>query len=271
VWLLDFGPTRQFPGDILLSRAGKSRHPLDPALDDASRRNFLVRCCQGASATLFPITLRGLALPFSFCFDAPTAVASGEEFHLQPHYRAQRPLDAILLKTRAGLDSFITEKYHDQIAAILAEWSSGLLRSPQELQAVEKVLAPDFLGSSMRPVESRLVRSSSGIEVSQNKFGTPAKLGKEAFAQELRSAMAAFAKVVTAEFQVTAITASLAARWILGSRVGVVYFRRQRISDQQMGGARGNTQPLCLSGFSGYCLVSFGRQCVVFCTDVARR
>jgi tetratricopeptide (TPR) repeat protein/peroxiredoxin len=184
--------------------------------------------------------LRGIALPFSLCFDAPTAVASGEEFHLQPHYRAQRPLDAILLKTRASLDSFITEKYHDQIAAILAEWSSGLLRSPEELQAVEKVLAPDFLGSSMQPVESRLVRSSSGIEISQNKFGTQAKLGKEAFAQELRSAMAAFAKVVTAEFQVTAITASLASpaqsprqvrtrvRYdLVGS--GSAFFREQRV------------------------------------------
>ncbi|MBZ5571050.1 MAG: hypothetical protein LAO09_04125, partial [Acidobacteriia bacterium] len=64
---------------------------------------------------LIPAGLRGLALPPS-----PDAT-----FHLHPHYRAQRPLDATLLKTRAGLDEFITEKYADQIAATLAEWSAG--------------------------------------------------------------------------------------------------------------------------------------------------
>jgi len=63
-----------------------------------------------------------------------------------------RPLDALRLKTQAGLDDFVTEKYADQIAAILARWSSGLLQSPQDVGAVEKVLLPNFSGSSPRPV-----------------------------------------------------------------------------------------------------------------------
>ena len=134
----------------------------------------------------------------------------GGELHLQPHYRAQGPLDSTLVKTEAGLDAFVTEKYHDQIAAILREWSASLLRSPQELRAVETVLAPDFSGSSLRPVDSRLVRSGSGIEVSQSKFTTQARLGKDAFSRDLRSAMGVFAKLVTAEFQVTAIASSSA-------------------------------------------------------------
>jgi tetratricopeptide (TPR) repeat protein/peroxiredoxin len=84
------------------------------------------------------------------------------------------------------------------------------------------------------------VRSSSGIEISQNKFGIQARLGKEAFAQELRSTLGAFAKVVTAEFQVTAITARPASpaqsprqvrtrvRYdLVGSSSG--FFREQRV------------------------------------------
>jgi hypothetical protein len=62
---------------------------------------------------------------------------SGGEFHLHPHYRAQLPIEATLLKTQAGQDEFITEKYHDQIAAIFAEWSSGLLASPLVLMGLD--------------------------------------------------------------------------------------------------------------------------------------
>ena len=73
------------------------------------------------------------------------------------------PLDATLLKTQAGLDNFVTEKYADQIAAILAEWSSSLLQSPQDMRAIGKVLTSDFSGSSLRPAESRLVLTPTNL------------------------------------------------------------------------------------------------------------
>jgi tetratricopeptide (TPR) repeat protein/peroxiredoxin len=211
VWLLDFGPTGEYPGGTALSRAGKTRHPVDFHLANPSRRNFLVRFCQGASVAMVPASLRSLAFPPFSPFDSPTVPSSGAEFHLHPHYRAQRPLDATLLKTQAGLDDFVTEKYHDQIAAILAEWSSCLLRSPQEVSAVEKVLAPDFSGSSLRPVDSQLVRSGSTLDVHRNKFNPHPNLQREAFLQELRSAMSAFSKMATVEFQVTSIEAGATA------------------------------------------------------------
>ncbi len=117
------------------------------------------------------------------------------------------PLEATLLKTQAGLDEFVTEKYHDQIAAILAEWSAGFLRSPQDAQAVEGALAPDFSGSSFLPVESRLARPGPAVEIRQNKFAREPALAKEAFLADLRSAMASFSALITAEFQVTSIDA----------------------------------------------------------------
>src|SRR5712692_7756751 len=137
---------------------------------DLRRRDFLIRCCQGASAAFLPAGLRGLGWPFLSDFDSADAELSSREFHLHPHYRTPRPLDALLLKTQAGLDDFVTEKYADQIAAICAQWSLGLLQSPQEVQAVEEVLAANFSGASFRPLESRLVRSGPALAIRQNKF-----------------------------------------------------------------------------------------------------
>jgi len=176
---------------------------LDPV--DPSRRDFVVRCCQGASGALVFTGLRGLAFPSLSTLHSRNTVSSDGEFHLHPHYRSQTPLDSTLLKTQAGLDNFVTEKYHGQIAAILAKWSSGLLRSPQDVQEFEKALASDFSASSLRPIESRLLRSGPSLEIRKNKFTPQIAVGKEAFLEELRSALSPFSKIVTAELQVTAI------------------------------------------------------------------
>ena len=186
--------------DAAPSRSSRRR---DPA--DSSRRDFLVKFCQGASAAFIPAGLRGLAFPFAYASNSANLPSCCNNFHLHPHYRAQLPLEATLLKTQAGLDEFVTEKYHDQIAAILAEWRAGLLRSPQDVWRVEKILALDFSGSSFRPVESRLVHSGPAVEVRQNKFAGEPALARDAFLRDLQSAMDSFLAVITAEFQVTSI------------------------------------------------------------------
>jgi tetratricopeptide (TPR) repeat protein len=174
---------------------------------DLRRRNFLIRCCQSASAALIPARLRGLAFPSMFD-SANTPTLKGDAgFHLHPHYRAQMPLDATLLKTQAGLDNFVTEKYQDQIAKILTEWSSSLLQSSKDMRALEKVLTSDFSATSLRPLESRSVRSGPVLEIRQNIFPLLLSLGREAFLEELRSTMSSFSKIVTAEFQVVSIEA----------------------------------------------------------------
>jgi tetratricopeptide (TPR) repeat protein len=174
---------------------------------DVRRRSFLIRCCQGASAALIPAGLRNLAFPSIFDSTNTTTSKADVEFHLHPHYRAEMPLDATLLKTQAGLDDFVTEKYQDQIAAILAEWRSNWLQSPRDMRAVEKVLASDFSASSLRTVESRTVRSGPTLEIRQNTWAGLILVGKNAFLQELQSALNSFLKIVTAEFQVVGIEA----------------------------------------------------------------
>jgi tetratricopeptide (TPR) repeat protein len=135
--------------------------------------------------------------------DSPDAT-----FRLQPHYRSERPLDATLLKVQTGLDSFITEKYADQIAGILAQWSAGLLQSPRETQPIAEVLAADFSGTSPAPAQSRVVRSGPMVEVSQNQFASQARLTRDGFLREWQSRFRLFSSIVTAEFQITRIGAS---------------------------------------------------------------
>ena len=223
------------------------RDPSDRDLADPGRRDFLVRCCQGASAALVPGAWRGFALPFAYAPDSRNLSLPGD-FHLHPHYRGQLPIEATLLKTQAGLDDFITEKYQNQIAAMLADWRAGLLGPSQEMRAVEKILAPDFSGASFSPVESRLVRSGPAVEVRQNQFAREPVLGRDAFLRDLRSTMGSFSKVITAEFQVTSIDAgsvasSSAVRVPSRLRTGVRYelvgsakdfYREQRVGQWEL-------------------------------------
>src|SRR6202042_84552 len=116
--------------------------------------------------------------------------------------------DATLQNVQAGLDEFITEKYADQIAAILAVWSASMLRSPRETSAIAKVLAAEFAGGSLKPAESRVVRANSALKVRQNKFAGPGTLNGEAFVREWQSMLSAFSEIVAAEFQVTRIEES---------------------------------------------------------------
>jgi len=155
------------------------------------------------------------------------------------------PLDALLLKTQTGLDDFVTEKYADEIAAVVAQWSAGLLESPQNLTSVEKVLAPNFSGCSLRPADSRVVRPGPAIEVRHNTFRPDAALGGDAFLEELRSLLNGFSKILTAEFQVTRIDAgslpTAVSRGQLETRIryeivatGRGFHREQRLGDWQI-------------------------------------
>jgi tetratricopeptide (TPR) repeat protein len=190
-------------GETILSWAGKARRPVD-----SRRREFLIRFCQGAGATLIPASLWGAAFP-EFKFPGSRELSPSEgTFHLQPHYRSERPLDATLWKVQAGLDQFLTEKYADQIGAILAEWSASLLQSPRDLQAIAKVLVPAFSGASPRPLESRVVRSDAALQVRRNTFARQGTIGRDEFVREFQETLSGFSKIVTAEFQITSIDAS---------------------------------------------------------------
>lgn len=124
------------------------------------------------------------------------------------------PVDALLLKTKPGLDEFVTEKYAGELATILAQWSARLLRSPKDTGAIENSLHSNLRGSSLRPIDSRIVRPGPPIEVRHNTFRNAAEenaaIGRDAFVRDLRATLDSFSKILTVEFQITGITAGSA-------------------------------------------------------------
>ncbi|HXX28146.1 MAG TPA: hypothetical protein VEI99_06745, partial [Terriglobales bacterium] len=197
----------------------------------------MARCCQGISAALIPTGLGGLSLSPSLR-GLTGAVESGAQFHLHPHYRSPRPLDATLAKTHAGQDEFISEKYAEQIALILARWSTNLLDSHLQLSAIAASLTGDFAGASLLPAESRQIRGAP-VVVWQNKFAQ-SSVRREAFLADLHSALSEFSAIGTAQLEITRIDGSRAPTHIdtrvryelVGS--GKLFHREQRVGYWQL-------------------------------------
>jgi tetratricopeptide (TPR) repeat protein len=240
VRVLNFRFHERKTGSFPLSRPAKSRHVVDIVPADAGRRNFLIRCFQGVSAAFLPAHLGRLAF-----FDQPAGGNSlaPADFHFHPHYRSPTTLDATLLKAKAGLDEFVTEKYADQIADVLAKWNMALLRSARSVSPIESSLAPGFLGASFLPEESRVVRPGPAVEARHLHFPSELSLHADVFAQQLRSYLATFSSILTADFQVTRITAgpTTATPLRVQTRVhyeivgsGTDFQREQRVGDWEM-------------------------------------
>jgi len=169
---------------------------------DQARRNFLVRCCQGAAGGL----LGRLGVPCARLLGAQSQAAASAGFHLHAHYRSGTPVDLALLETAAGGD-FPAEQHAGRIARILAQWSAGLTESPRNAEAMRQALAGGFLGFSPSAHETRVVRPGPGLEVRRIAYAPQAALRPEAFVDEWRKDLGGFSKILTAEFQVTRIDA----------------------------------------------------------------
>jgi tetratricopeptide (TPR) repeat protein len=217
-------PSPLFQGSRALSDSIK------PDQIDLRRRDFLIRCCQGASAAIIPAELRN----FDFHSLVNDAQASASpEYHLRPRYRSQRPLDETLLKVQPGLDAFVGEKYADRIATILAQWTAGLMQSPQDMRSIEEVFTSDFSGSSLAPRESQQLRSGI-LEICKNNFQIQTSLPADAFLKDLRSTLGDFSTIITAEFQVTSIEGEVPGHLKTHVRYDLVgsgkdFFREQRV------------------------------------------
>jgi tetratricopeptide (TPR) repeat protein/peroxiredoxin len=175
----------------------------------------------------------------------PDPQAERPGFYLHPRYRSERPLDSTLLKAKAGFDTFITEKYADELAGTLTQWSQALLRSPHDVGFLLNSLAADFTGASPVASESRPVRTQPPVEVRQNKFTDESVLNREAFLRALQSSLRDFSEIDTAEFQITWINASPAGSSSDLRRIetriryeiagtGEAFYRDQRVGNWQL-------------------------------------
>jgi tetratricopeptide (TPR) repeat protein len=124
---------------------------------------------------------------------------------LHPEYRLKRGIEAVLRKVPAGFDDFVSEKYQDQIDAIFKEWTSQLLQFPQDTAALGKVMSAGFLGSSLKAGRLRAVNDASPLKVWLVQYPPEPTLGSKAFLAELRSSLATFSKLMTANFLIISI------------------------------------------------------------------
>jgi tetratricopeptide (TPR) repeat protein len=102
---------------------------------------------------------------------------------------------------QTSVDDFVTEKYHDRLAPVLARWRGNLIGG------IEATLAPDFRGASPLPMDSRVVRSGPALEVRRVTLSSEPTLDRNAWLGEMRSYLNPLGTIHTAEFQVTRIDA----------------------------------------------------------------
>ena len=111
----------------------------------------------------------------------------------------------MLRKVPAGFDEFVTEKYQDQVAAVLRAWSSQLLGAPNSTVALEKVIPPRFSANSPKASKWKPVRAGTALKTWQGEFALEPRLGRDEFLADLRSTFSSYSRVITAEFQVVSI------------------------------------------------------------------
>src|SRR5271155_3098871 len=184
-------------GEPRLRKPGKSRRSAG-----LNRREFLLRMGQGAPLAFLPA---GLRLPDFATFGLRSDEIAAGEFHLHPQYRTKRELDDVLQKVRPGLDGFVSEAYHEQIAAILKEWREQLLQSPQLANAIDKRMGANFSGMSAKATVAKTVRDDAMLQVWWMTFGGEQNLDRRAFLGEWRNSLLSLSKLLVAEFQVTRI------------------------------------------------------------------
>jgi tetratricopeptide (TPR) repeat protein len=203
----------------------------------------LVRCGQSAAAAFVPPRWLSSIIPPNFSRQA--AVSPESNFHLHPRYRTKLPLEPLLLKVEPGNDQFVLEKFAAQIEAVLAKWSAGIRGSARHIDSIQGALAPDFVGASFVPVQTKKLRSERGLQIQQNKFAENDDLHSDAFLQTWQASFAPYNEFLTAEFQITGIEESPrktlpagSASPILRTRIryevagsGADFYREQRIGE----------------------------------------
>ena len=153
-------------------------------------------------------TLYEIGLSSSHAFSSGGSVSLNSDFHLRPRYPAQLPLESTLLKTDAGLDRFVTERYQDRIARISRIGRLSCDSSRQQCIPSNRFLVLSFQDSRHGRWAPRVLRSSAALEVRENKFARQSGLRADEFVGEFGSLLGSLSKVETAEFQIVAIEAS---------------------------------------------------------------
>ena len=174
-----------------------------------TRRDFLIRAFECAPLAFVAGRLPGKSAPVSLGSQPlrfPASQPSAPEYRFSPHYRQESALADLLRTVRPGFDQFATEKYAEEIGAVLAKWTSGLEQSPPNLGGIVQSLASGLRAASLTPLEHQPLRPATGLEVYRNRFSDALTLTRSEFVREVDSFLAPFSSFQTAEFRITSVS-----------------------------------------------------------------
>jgi Flp pilus assembly protein TadD/peroxiredoxin len=172
-----------------------------------SRRKFL-SSIGWAPALLLPAPLR--AWPSGSLWSPRFAEQSSNlpfaDSRLIPHFPTPSPLEELLRKVAPGTDEFVTEKYAEEIAQLLARWSRALLAGPPAPEEVAGFSSEGIAAGSWHPVEEKSLRAGHGITVLRRKFSSDVAVGREQFLEQIKKYFASVVRVEIAEFEIANIS-----------------------------------------------------------------
>jgi Flp pilus assembly protein TadD/peroxiredoxin len=127
----------------------------------------------------------------------------------RPKLAPPEMLEPFLKYLEPGSDAFLAERDARELEARLRELGDSLRASPAKATALaERLLAPDFHGGRLLPVEKTTSSSHAPLEVSRATLPSELSLDSRSFGAELRRLVEELQEVTVAEFLVTSIEGS---------------------------------------------------------------
>lgn len=215
-----------------------------------SRREFL-RWCSGVPALWLPASFTAAPLVVG---QEPNpqqqrTLSTPLDYRLTPQYPAGVPLDDVMRKVHSELDIFPTEKYAEEIEAILARWGEALRQSPPDFEPLESSLSPDIMASPVGASDVKEIRSGPPLEVCRFLFPSGQSLRRNSLVVQLRTLLDPSSRLLVAEFTIPSLSVISSSPLIAQTRVfynwvltGSDFHREERLGEwaikwgQQPGG-----------------------------------
>ncbi len=143
-----------------------------------------------------------------------TDAAAFTEARYTPNYPSRSPLEDVLRRVAPGSDAYVTEGYAYEIGAVLARWSTSMLQG--RFSDLRRNFDAAMQAASLLPVQEAAVRPGAPIQTYRRQFDPAFTQTAGSLAAQLESWWSGGLRVVTAEFEITALevlqTAPLAVR-----------------------------------------------------------
>ena len=172
-------------------------------------RRKLLKGIAFAPLLLRPSPILGASFLFQGPKPAPSAAAPGigaafpfADARLHPHYPEKSRLADVLRLVPAGSDEYPTEKFAFEIDSLLKSWGQALRKSPGDLSALEKCLAPSLVATPIAEPEESSRRSGFSVEVLERRYGAARAVDQAQFSRELLQWLAPMRSVEKAEFEI---------------------------------------------------------------------